>query len=147
MRGSFTVEMAILFPLVFLILMALMQLGLYFSYRIYAKAALQQSLLICTDQREQGREPESAAALAEQHLAERLEQLPVRVEAAEVTAQAGWLKEEYIAGIRAESFFLIPLSWQEQQTREWRNPVLFRNRVDFIWEKGKAFVDRKGGTD
>ena len=144
MKGSFTVEMSLLFPMIFLMLMICMQFGLYYSYRIYSQAVVQQSLLICTHQRQQGIRPEKAAAIAESYLQDQLQQLPIAVEAAEVKQSVNWLNEEYQAGFKASYTLFISLSWSETQKKEWMNPVLLRNRVDFIWEKGKAYFDPGG---
>lgn len=140
MKGSFTVELSLLFPLIFVILLALMQCGLYFTYRIYTVNAMEQSLMVCEEERKGGKTPEEAAASGEEYLYGQLERLPIELTAAEYTQSTGWLKEEYEVKISAKYTFIISLSWSAVRKEKVINPVQLRNRLDFIWEKGQQYM-------
>lgn len=135
MKGSLTVELSLLFPIVFLVLIILMQCGLYFSYRIYTQCRVQQSLMLCVEQRKQGADPDAAVGNAKQYLEEALKGLPVEAELIDWNQTNRWMKEEYEVTLQVRYSFIISLSWTVKQKKVWINPVNLRNRVDFIWEK------------
>lgn len=135
MKGSLTVELSLLFPIIFLVLIILMQCGLYFSYRIYTQCRVQQSLMLCAEQRKQGANPDAAVGNAKQYLEEALKGLPVEAEFIDWNQTNRWMKEEYEVTLQARYSFIISLSWTVKQKKVWINPVNLRNRVDFIWEK------------
>ena len=141
MKGSFTVELSIIFPVIFIILVVLVQCGLFFSYRIYALNAINQSLMICSQARSEGMTPEEAVQCAGEYLHEELDRLPIRIEEIQWEQSVGWLKEEYAVGVSARYSFVISISWSAFQKSNVINPVVFRNRLDFIWEKGRRYLD------
>lgn len=139
MKGSFTVELAILFPVMWLLLMVLLQFGLYFTYRIYIDDVLKRSMMICIEQRNQGAQPEEAMNRADAYLQQQLEPLPVQTETDGWQLTDGWLSEKYEVGLFAEYRMFASFHWTAQQKGDWRNPVLFRNRIDYLWEKGQKY--------
>ncbi len=142
MKGSFTVELSIIFPIIFVILVVLMQYGLYFSYRIFTWNAMNQSLMVCNQARNKGMQPEEAIECAAGYLDEELSKLPIQIDALNWERSTGWLKEEYVVKVSARYSFMVSMSWSAVQISKRINPVEFRNRLDFIWEKGRQYLDR-----
>ena len=142
MKGSLTVELAIIFPIIFLILVVLMQCGLYFSYRLFTWNAMNQSMLVCMQARNDGEPPETAVGYAEKYLEEELAKLPIQVTELDWQSSSGWLEEEYGVKISARYSLIFSLSWSAGQTSKRVNPVEFRNRLDFIWEKARQYLEQ-----
>ncbi len=142
MKGSFTVELSIIFPIIFLILIVLMQCGLYFSYRIFVRNAMNQSLLVCIQARNDGMMPEEAVECAAGYLDEELGNLPIQITELQWDSSIGWLKEEYRVKLSARYSYLFSLPWSAVQVSKRVNPVEFRNRLDFIWEKARQYLDK-----
>ncbi len=143
MKGSFTIELSIIFPFIFLILIVLMQCSLYFSYRIFAWNAMNQSLLVCIQARNEGIGAEEAVEYASEYLEGQLEKLPIQTTALEWNSSIGWFKEEYSVRISVRYSFLISMSWSAIQVSTRMNPMEFRNRLDFIWEKARQYLDQR----
>ncbi len=144
MKGSFTVELSIIFPVIFLILIVLMQCGLYFSYRIFTWNAMHQSLLVCIQTRNEGILPEDAMECAAEYLAAELENVPIQITELEWDSSIGWLKEEYSVKVSAQYSFILSLPWSSVQVSKRVNSAEFRNRLDFIWEKAGQYLDQGG---
>lgn len=139
-KGSFTVELSIIFPFIFLILMVLLQFGLYFTYQIYASCIMQQSLMICESRRQQGAEPKAALGEAEAYVSQKMEEVPVQVLNLKMNQQKEWIEEVYQVELEAEYNLIIPLTWRSIQKKSRMDPVTFRNRIDWVWEKGKKWM-------
>lgn len=139
MRGSFTTELALIFPVIFLVIIVMLQSGLFFAYRIYTFDVLQRGMLICENARNEGEEAENAMAAGKQYTEVQLQKIPIRIVDIRWDYECGWLEEEYTAAVQAEYSFLLSLPWQAQLKMEWSNPVQFRNRIDYIWEKGSKY--------
>lgn len=135
MKGSLSVELSLLFPIVFLILIILMQCGLYFCYRIYTQCKVQESLILCEEQRKHGLDLNPAMEKAKKYLEESLQGLAIETEFINWNQTSSWMKEEYEVTLQMRYSFVITLSWNVKQKKRWLNPVGFRNRVDFLWEK------------
>lgn len=142
MKGSFTVELSLVFPVILLILVIFMQFGLYFMYRVYTLNAVNQSLSICSRSRQEKKTAEEAAQSAEAYLLDALAQLPIEIIELQCETTMGWFKEEYTVKVTAEYSFIFKFSWTAVEKSCVMNPVQFRNRCDFIWEKGKQYLDR-----
>lgn len=140
MRGSFTVELSIIFPLIFLILTVLMQCGLFYSFIIYSQSLAKQGLLLCAEERNQGINAEDALLQAEDFVKTRLEALPVIIKEIKSSKDVGWLSEGYVIEIVAEYRLFVAFSWEIKQEFIWTNPILFKNRVDFLWEKAHQYL-------
>ena len=84
---------------------------------------------------------EEAAALAEQYLQEMLCSVPIEIEEVYLEVKDGWLKEEYTAKISACYSFLFDMTWSAIEKSCLMDPVLFRNRLDLIWEKGNQYLE------
>ena len=142
MRGSFTVELSLIFPVILMILVVIMQVGLYFTYRIYTLCAVNQSLSVYSRARQEKKTSEEAVQMAEGYLEDALGLLPIEVQELRCVADTGWLTEECSVGVTARYSFLFDMSWSAVEKNCVTNPVIFRNRLDFMWEKGKQYLDR-----
>lgn len=142
MKGSFTVELSIIFPVIVFILLIIMQFALFFSYRIFAVNAMNQSLMICLQERNSGQEPDEAVQSAAEYLERELTKTPIQIEAVQWEKEVGWLKEEYVVKISARYSFLTSLPWSAVQKTTRMNAMEFRNRVDFVWEKGRKYLEQ-----
>ena len=111
-------------------------------YRVYTVNAVNQSLAICTRARQEKKTVEETERLVETHLSNRIEEIPVKVEEMDCKADSGWFQEEYTLRLRATYSFGMKLSWVVIEKCCVMNPVDFRNRVDFLWEKGKQYLDQ-----
>ena len=140
MKGSFTVEMAVVFPVIFLVLFLFMQFGLYFTYRVYTLNVMNQSLAICSRARQEMKPKEEARQLAERYLQECLRLIPIEMETVQLDVQDGWVQEEYTARVSAQYSFLFDMTWSAVEKSCVMNPVIFRNRLDLVWEKGKQYL-------
>lgn len=99
--------------------------------------------MVCTEKRQEGESAETAVTQADHYVEEKLQRLPIRVEAAEWEYSQDWLGEKYSIRITADYRLVMPMSWNVIQTKEWMNPVLFKNRVDYLWEKGKMYMKKQ----
>lgn len=142
MKGSFTVELSLVFPVILMILIVFMQLGLYFTYRIYTLCTINQSLTVCSRARQERKTMDEAAQLGEEYLYDTLSFLPIEIQETWCETDTGWLKEEYTIGVTARYSFLFDMSWSAVEKSCVMNPVSFRNQLDFIWEKGKQYLVR-----
>ena len=138
-KGSFTVEIALIFPVVFLIVLTLLQCGLFFTYHVYSRCLAEQSVMLCIDQRKEGVEAEEAVQVAQAYLGEKLRRLPLQVETCSVVQENSFLQETYTATMEAKARMLISFTCQWTVKQTWMEPVLFRNRVDYLWEKGQQY--------
>ena len=142
MKGSFTVELSLLFPIILTILIVFMQFGLYFMCRIYAVNAVNQSLLICNRARQEKKTTEEAVQLAEEYLYDVLKQIPIEITELHCDTVKGWWEEEYVMMVSAKYSFIFELSWNTVAKSCSTNPTEFRNRIDFIWENGKQYLEQ-----
>ena len=142
MKGSFTVELSLIFPVMLMILVVLMQMGLYFTYRIYTLCMVNQSLSVYSRARQEKKTVKEAEQMAEEYLYDTLCLLPIEIQEYWCEGEAGWLEEECTVGVMAKYSFLFDLTWSNVGKNCVTNPVSFRNRLDFVWEKGKQYLDR-----
>ncbi len=145
MKGNITVELSLIFPVILIVLIMFMQFGLYFVYRIYTLNAVNQSLAICSRARQEKKSVEEATRLAEKYLNDVLIQFPIEITELQCETVTGWFEEEYIMVVSAKYSFMFELSWIVVEKSCAMNPVEFRNRFDFIWEKGKQYLDQLKG--
>jgi hypothetical protein len=141
MKGSLTVELSLLFPLLFISFILVLQGSLYVFYRLYTQCLAEQSFMVCEEQRRSGETPETSMQRAKEYLLERTAALPVQIEAANWHKEEAWFKESYTIKLELRYRFLISLPWTVQSKDSQINPVRFKNRVDFLWEKGKVFLE------
>ena len=142
MKGSFTVELSLIFPVILMILIVFIQMGLYFTYRVYTLCAINQSLTVYSRARQEKKTAEEASELAKGYLYDVLNLLPIDIQDVQCESNAGWLKEECVMGVKAGYSYIFDMSWSSVGKCDATNPVSFRNRLDFIWEKGKQYLDR-----
>ena len=142
MKGSFTVELSILFPGLLIVLIFFMQIGMYFVYRIYTISAVDQGLVICNRARQEKKTTEETVQLVETYLYDTLVQLPIDITELKCEVVSGWFAEEYSIRVTAGYSFILKLSWNSVGKCSVMNPVEFRNRVDFVWEKGNQYMDQ-----
>lgn len=141
MKGSLTVELSLLFPLLFIIFMFILQCSLYLFYRLYTQCLVQQSFMVCIEQRKAGESPELSMEGAREYLLEKTAALPLRIEKESWNQEDAWFKESYEVEIVLQYMALIPLSWTVQGKTVWSDPLQFKNRVDFLWETGKVLLE------
>ena len=142
MKGSFTVELSLVLPVILMILVALMQMGLYFTYRIYTVCVVNQSLSVYSRARQEKNTMQGAALLAEEYLYDTLSILPVEIQDFWCEAEGGWLEEDCTVGVTVQFSFMFDMKWSSVGKNCVTNPVSFRNRLDFIWEKGRQYLKR-----
>ena len=78
---------------------------------------------------------------ARDYLLEKTAALPLRIEKESWNQEDAWFKESYEVEIVLQYMSLIPLSWTVQGKTVWSDPLQFKNRVDFLWEKGKVLLE------
>ena len=103
---------------------------------------MDQSLTVCVRARQEKRSAEEAVQLAEAYLNNKLAQVPIDIAEVQCKTRVGWFHEEYTMWVTARYAFVLELSWTTLEKSSVVNPVEFRNRVDFIWEKGKQYMDQ-----
>lgn len=141
MKGSFTVELALIFPIILMLLVVFMQFGLYFMYRIYTLNTVDQSLAICNRARQEKKTTEEARQLAEEYARGTLENLPIEITKLQCEVSSEWFQEEYTMVVEAGYSFVLELNWTAVGKSCVMNPVEFRNRIDFVWEKGQQYLE------
>ena len=132
-EGSFTVEIALIFPGILLLLVALIETGLWYRIRIRTDASLQEALMLVETARSRGYTLEEAVFLADGRLDESLEDTGDFSRSWEV--RDSYLKESVDLNIWGTYGSILPLSYRESQRLLHPDPRRFRDRVDLICEK------------
>ena len=142
MKGSFSVELSLILPVILMILVVLMQVGLYFTYRIYTVCVVNQSLAVYNRARQEKNTMQEAVQLAEEYLCDTLDILPIEIQDSWCEVEGGWLEENCAIGVKVNYSFMLNMTWSSVGKNCVTNPVSFRNRLDFIWEKGSQYLKR-----
>ena len=80
--------------------------------------------------------------IAEEYLYDTLSILPVEIQDFWCEAEGGWLEEDCTVGVTVQFSFMFDMKWSSVGKNCVTNPVSFRNRLDFIWEKGSQYLKR-----
>ena len=131
--GSFTIEMALIFPGILVLLVLLIETGLWYRIRILADAGIQETLMICETARNKGYSLEEAAMLADGWL----EEMSGIAGNADHYWQVreSYLHEEVTLSLWGSSGSLFFLGYAETQKMTHPDPRRFKDRVDLICEK------------
>lgn len=92
-RGSFTVEAALIYPMIFLILIAFLELGSFLSLEVKARAILTQTAELYSYCRSQGTAKEDAERKARNYMENAFGEMPVRASESLLSVDEGWLED------------------------------------------------------
>lgn len=134
LEGSSTVELALIFPISFLILILLIQMGLHLTFRLYADNAERQAALVCKEIRRKGGSMEDAAAIGDAYLKEKIEAVPCLSCEWEWQTQEGFLRESFTVSLWGNCRLMTGTSWHQEISETIMDPAVFRNRVDLVKE-------------
>ena len=132
-EGSFTVEMALIFPSVLILLVCVIEIGLWYRVRIVTDTGIQETLLLVESFRSQGHPLEEATILADGWLEDLMGEIGDFSHDWEI--QDSYLKEAAVLRIWGSYGSILPLSYQDSQRICHPDPRRFRDRVDLICEK------------
>ena len=134
-KGSMTIEAALIFPLIFGICMIFIQIACYFMTIVYVKTICSQSLLICNAEYNQGSIYNVPVyGKMERYMRESLENYSMIREVNDITAEKhNFLVCETIT-VNAEGSFeiLYPMEFRVAAAGYMETPVKFCNTIDFV---------------
>lgn len=132
--GFATTEMAILFPVCFLILMVLLQSAISMSIRLFTFITQEQAVMVYEERRMEGMSTEEAVDAGEEWMRVKTEEIPGLRAAWQFGKEDGFLEEAILLDLDASYHALTTDMWQHRVKRSRIDPVTFRNRVDLVVE-------------
>ena len=135
-EGSFTVEMALIFPAILLLIVMVMEIGMWYRIRIMTDAGIQEALMLIETARNRGYSPEEAVIFADGWIEEGMDGIGEYSRYWDI--RDSYLKESVSLTVQGSYGTILPLFYQERQQFYHPDPRRFRDRVDLICEKLKA---------
>lgn len=132
--GSFTTELAAFFPVVIILILALMQMGMWFARRALVTAVSEEAVCLCGWGREKLLSQEEACALADEYLRSALSSLDTDDVSWYWEWDSGILKETMTLKVEGRYGLILSLSYGLKMEKDCMNRQRFRNRVDAICE-------------
>lgn len=145
MRASLTVEMVMLFPVVFLLLMMLIQTGLYVFCSIYETMLAERAVMVVRHALDEGKNSGEASALARTYLEDHTLNGAGITTSWTLTAEEGFFSDVYQADMSGTLDLLLPMKLSASAQTRYLPPSLFKARVDLIYEKGKQWLEYANG--
>lgn len=134
-------ELSLIFPISFLILVLLIQMGMHLTFRLYADNAERQAALVCREIRKTGAPMDDAVAIGDSFLREKLERIPFLSCEWEWQTQEGFLRESFAVSLWGNCRLMTETTWQQTVSEVYMDPAIFRNRVDLVKEVLKEAFD------
>ena len=135
-EGSFTVEMALIFPAILLLIVAVMEIGMWYRIRIMTDTGIQEALMLIETARSRGYSLEEAVMFADEWIEEGLDGIGDYSRYWDI--RDSFLKESVTLTVQGSYGNILPLFYEERQQFCHPDPRRFRDRVDLICEKLKA---------
>lgn len=141
LEGSLSVEMAMLFPVCFLILILLMQTAIGMVWKIRMEVYAEQAVDVCTAMRQNGYSHQEAISIADDFLSDKVQGLPGLEADWNWNSEEGFLTEAFSLSVEVQTVVGMTGNWQILVEEDYIDPVLFRNRVDMVLEIIKGWKD------
>lgn len=141
LEGSLSVEMAMLFPVCFMILILLMQAAIGMIWKIHLEVLAEQAMDVCAAMRREGYPHQEAIGIADDFLSDRVQGLPGLEAEWNWNSEEGFLTEAFSLSVEGRSGPEAAGSWQILLEEDYIDPVRFRNRVDMVLEIIKGWED------
>lgn len=146
-EGSATVEAALIFPVIFIMLMAFMEFAIYFAVLEYSQSVCESGILMAKSK-------DASEGEIAQSMNERLEGIGL------VEEKKAWIeKKNYLAfskiraSVSGSCRLIFPMKIEVTASAYQEDPPAFCRTVDLIWEcadrlgEAKSFIDRWYGGE
>jgi hypothetical protein len=137
MKGSLSVEVVLLFPLLFLILMTMLQVGFYLTYRVWEKSTADQGVLIYQDSLKAGDTPTQAVARTKTYLETKLSQAGLKDVSVTIEEKNAILYRTIHIRTEGRYSFLLSLPITATAIGEYRNARTVRDTMEVIAEAAR----------
>lgn len=134
LSGSLTVEVVLLFPVIFLLFVAMLQCGLHFTYRIWGKSLCDQGVLLYQQSVGRGKDPQQAVEEVQKYLEEKMEKAGLREVSITVTERNMYLYRKITVEARAEYSFVYKATIVNTGAGEYRRQRMIRDTIEVIAE-------------
>lgn len=133
-KGSLTVEAVMLFPLIFILLVWLLQCGFYYVFSVSVKCWCDQGILVYQEALDQGAKAQEAVDSAGKYVEKRLKEAGLKKVHVLVRDQGRWLYKEVHIEAEGEYRFLFASMIQASSEGEWREARTLRDTVEVLRE-------------
>lgn len=128
--------MALIFPAILLLIVAVMEIGMWYRIRIMTDTGIQEALMLIETARSRGYSPEEAVMIADGWVEEGMDGIGEYSRYWDI--RDSYLKESVSLTVQGSYGTILPLFYQESQQFCHPDPRRFRDRVDLICEKLKT---------
>ena len=133
-RASMTVEISMLFPIVFLLIMAVLQCALYLVYEIYAKALCDKGAILGQYWYTQGETAETCTEKVKAYMTEQLQNNPLRNPQAHAEIEETLFRKTISLAVESEYTLLFPMQVDAVTFGNLVKPASYKETMDLIWE-------------
>ena len=133
-KASLTVETAMLFPIVFLLLLAVMQCALFLVYETYVKALCDQGAILCQSWYVRGETVDTCVEEAKSYLSKQLHNSPWGEPLIHVHSEETILTRTISLAVEGDYALLFPMHIEAIATSFLERPAAYKETMDLIWE-------------
>ena len=129
-----TVEISMLFPIVFLLIMAILQCALYLVYEVYTKALCDKGTILGQYWYTQGETAETCMEKVKAYTTEQLQRNPLRNPQVYVEIEEALFRKTISLGVESEYSLLFPMRVEAVSLGNLVKPASYKETMDLIWE-------------
>lgn len=138
--GSLTVEAVLLFPVIFLLFIAMLQCGLHLTYNIWGRSLGDQGVLLYQESMQNGEEPYQARERVREYLERKLKRAGLKEINVTVTEKNMLLYREITIKTEAQYPFFYKAKITNTVTGDYRTPRKVRDVMEVITEAVKRIT-------
>ena len=133
-KASLTVETAMLFPIVFLLLLAVMQCALFLVYETYVKALCDQGVILCQSWYARGETLDTCVEEAKSYLSKQLHSCPWGEPSIYVHGEETIFTRTISLAVEGDYALLFPMRVEAITSGFLERPAAYKETMDLIWE-------------
>ena len=146
-KASLTVETAMLFPIVFLLLLAVMQCALFLVYETYVKALCDQGVILCQSWYARGETLDTCVEEAKSYLSKQLHSCPWGEPSIYVHGEETIFTRTISLAVEGDYALLFPMRVEAITSGFLERPAAYKETMDLIWEAASLLPPIQDGLD